>query len=88
MKTKETASKALWEIDHGDNRFVACVDCAYKYLVELYEGSFILEMPVLNKNYRDEDNGVYVTEDFFNEHAEGICGEAHTCTGCNIEIGK
>jgi hypothetical protein len=79
---------ALWEIDHGDNRFVACVECAYNYLLGLYEGSFILDKPVRNKNYRNEDKGVYAAEDFFGEHAETTCGVAHHCEGCDLEIGK
>lgn len=76
-------SKAIWEVSTGDDRFIACVDCAYKYLVELYESSFILEQPIRDKNYRDEDNGVYAAEDFFGEHTEDTCGVKHTCSGCN-----
>jgi hypothetical protein len=81
-------SKAIWEVENGDDRFLACVDCAYKFLVELYEGSFIVDSPVKDKNYRDEVRNVFAAEDFFGEHAETICGVAHRCSGCNLEIGN
>lgn len=81
-------SKAIWEINNGDDRFLACVDCAYKHLIELYEGSFILDKPIHDKNYNDPNNDVSASEDFFGEHADSICGVSHVCLGCNEKIGS
>lgn len=79
-------SKALWEVDTGD-RFVACVDCTYKHLLDLFEKGLVLPKPVWDENYISDCDKFWATEDFFNEHTESCCGTAHTCSGCNIEIG-
>lgn len=81
-------TKAVWEIDNKDDRFLSCGSCAYEFLIELYEASFILDKPILGENYKDEDNGVYVSEDFFKEHAVTVCGVEHTCEICDERIGE
>jgi hypothetical protein len=75
-------AKALWEVNNGDSSFVSCVYCAYKFLLEMYQKSFILDKPIRDKNYRDVANDVSAAEDFFGEHDKA------TCLGYKIEIGS
>jgi hypothetical protein len=81
-------TKTVWETDTNEDRFLSCGNCAYKFLMELYEASLILDKPILGENYSNPGKGVYVSEDFFNEHAITVCGVEHTCIGCNERIGE
>lgn len=77
---------ALWEVHYGSDAFVACGDCVYKYLMELYHGSFILEQPELGKNYSDEEANLYASEDVFSEHSQSACEVEHTCHICEVRL--
>jgi hypothetical protein len=78
--------KALWEIGNGEDRFVSCVDCTYKHLLDLFDKGEITPKPVYDENYISDCDNFWATEDFFGEHAD--CEDCAKCSSCNIEIGK
>lgn len=78
----------LWEVNNGDDRFLACVDCAYKHVADLFEKGLVTPKPLLNENWASDDGNHSAAEDFFNEHTITVCGVAHKCSGCNLEIGN
>jgi len=76
----------LWEIYNGDETFISCANCSFKFLMELYNKNSISVMPMYDKNYKDEASGITAQEDFFNEHSLDNCETEHFCSGCNINL--
>jgi hypothetical protein len=63
----------VWQITAEGHTSYACADCAYSYLYDLYQGSFIGEEPEFNEPYNSEDYGVSVGETVNELEDDHIC---------------
>ena len=81
VKTKT----ALWECSDGESQWISCQDCAYKFLVDLFENKVIAKLPVRGENFRDDVSGIDISQDFFGEHSES---DDLICFICEIGLGE
>jgi hypothetical protein len=70
-------SMPLWEILDGDVPWVACGECVFSWLTERGVDY------VFGKNYQDDIQGLYISEDVFHQLAQDT---DHECEGCGVVL--